>query len=165
MTKKGKELEEIINQTIFNYSKLKVALFTKAEANVIVLQKINNKQIRGIINKKGISDYFGVYNGLYIEFEAKQTIAMKFSLNQIKDHQLARLYQVSQHQGISFIVLYFISLKRFFILTLNMIEEWLALKKSKQIPFAYFQENALEIFIDHNMNLDLITGINHLLTN
>ncbi|MBF0848696.1 Holliday junction resolvase RecU, partial [Streptococcus danieliae] len=51
------------------------------------------------------TDYNGLWNGKYIDFEAKETSSdTSFSLSNIHDHQIEHMINVYKHGGISFVV-------------------------------------------------------------
>ncbi|WP_237238229.1 Holliday junction resolvase RecU [Spiroplasma citri] len=109
-------------------------------------------------------DYYGLYQGHYIEFEANETNKQKFNLNNIKTHQLQQLALVHNHHGISFIIIiYFYSYNRYFILSYQKLTEWIKLMPTKQIPLSYFIENGHELFLVFPNFLDFEPILNQLI--
>ena len=53
------------------------------------------------------TDYNGIYNGKYIDFEAKETESPSFSFTHIFPHQIEHLINIKRHGGIAFVIIYF----------------------------------------------------------
>ena len=77
------------------------------------------------------TDYNGVYQGRYIDFEAKETKnTTSFPFKNFHQHQIDHMEQCIAQQGICFVLLWFSSLKRcFFFSGENLITHW----KTKQL--------------------------------
>ncbi len=89
------------------------------------------------------TDYNGLYNGKYIDFEAKETKSnTSFSLNNIHPHQIKHLENIHNHQGIAFIIVRFTNLNETYLLTAKDLLDYLKTTEKKSIPLTYFKEKA-----------------------
>ncbi|ELL44960.1 Holliday junction resolvase RecU [Spiroplasma melliferum] len=160
---RGMFLESLLNYTIQKYFDNNTSLFFKRPVNIIPLEKYQHLITKSYFKTKTGCDYYGLYQGHYIEFEAKETNQQKFNLNNIKTHQLQQLALVHNHHGISFIIIYFHSYDRYFILSYQKLTEWIKLMPTKQIPLSYFIENGHELFLVFPNFLDFEPILNQLI--
>lgn len=62
----------------------------------------------GYYKQASTTDFNGIYNGKYIDFEAKETKnKTSFPLANIHDHQVAHMQSVVEHGGICFLIIRF----------------------------------------------------------
>lgn len=144
---RGMMLESIINKTINIYKKNKVALFHKKEVPIKFskIQESNGKLkiSEGRIERKSTTDYYGVYKGMFIAFEAKSTKLNSLPINNIKDHQLQYLFDVKEMGGKSFFIVCFQKFDEYFIIhpeTISSLE-----RKSLSIEIARDQGIRIEL--------------------
>ena len=136
---RGMFLEEIINRTIDFYKKNDIAIFHKKNLDIkfLKIEEINRRKIikNGFIEKKSTADYYGIYKGKYISFEAKSTNLNSLPISNIKDHQLNYLYKILKHKGIAFILIFFAKFNRVFILFIDSLQYLEINKKSISLEF------------------------------
>ncbi len=137
----GMFLETLLNRTSDYYLQNHKLLFFKRNLP-ITIYKNNNGNIIGKLTNKSQTDYYGVYEGRYIDFEAKQTSKDVFYLKNIKQHQLDHLKIINEINGISFLVLYFLKFDEFFCIDY----EKLITAKSK-LTREWCKNNGFEIFL------------------
>ncbi len=65
------------------------------------------------------TDYNGIYKGKYIDYEAKQTNALSFNYELISKHQVDHLVKVDKHGGIAFVIIYFKSINKVYIIDIK----------------------------------------------
>ncbi|QJR44027.1 Holliday junction resolvase RecU [Mycoplasma miroungirhinis] len=140
---RGMLLESIINKTNEKYYINKIAFCHKKELN-IKFKKIVNKNEKleakdANIFSKSTVDYYGVYKGKFIAFEAKETDSKTFSLNNIKKHQHNYLLDVTKFGGIGFYIIFFKHFDSF--LFINCLEMDKIFKNKKSLSF----EEAIKI--------------------
>lgn len=135
---KGMFLEEIINNTIMWLDKNEKALFFKRNLPIKIYKKINNN-INGKLYEKSQTDYYGVYKGFYIDFEAKQTNDDFFKYSNLKNHQYEHLLKVKKYLGISFIIIYFNRKEDFFSVDFEKIK-----LIDKKISYEWCLQNAFK---------------------
>lgn len=121
---KGMLLESIINRTILYYEQEGIALFHKKYLD-IRLKRVRSRMphiVDGQLIRKSTVDYYGIYQGRYIAFEAKSVDQDHFPLANIRPHQLQYLRAVEQHNGISFIILFYRVEQKFYLLYTSTLQ-------------------------------------------
>lgn len=145
---KGMLLETIINKTIKLYAKNDIAIFHKKDVSIkfgsIEKNGLQLKVKNGYITKKSTTDYYGIYKGKFVTFEAKSTQKESLPLNNIQEHQIKYMNDIDKHNGISFLIIGFNSLNRYFMLKPSNLE--LLDKKRINIDFV----------VNHGIELELI---------
>ena len=144
---RGMMLESIINRTINVYKKNGIALFHKKEIP-IKFSKISDsdgklKIQEGRIESKSTTDYYGVYKGGFIAFEAKSTKLNSLPISNIKEHQLKYLFDVLNMGGKAFFIVCFQKYDEYFIIspdTISSLE-----RKSLSIDIARKEGIKLEL--------------------
>ncbi len=110
---KGMFLETFINQTLKFYWDHQICWIRKQNL-FVAPTKIVNKDIVGKLNYKNDVDYYGIYQGIFICFEAKQTLKERFLLSNIKPHQWEFLHNIDHYHGIAFLILSFLNTNEIF---------------------------------------------------
>ena len=108
------------------------------------------------------TDYNGVYKGKYIDFEAKETKSKtSFPIKNIHEHQILHLNKAREHGGISFIIVYFSSLGKIFLLDSVKVDYFYNRSKTgkKSISLEEFEENAYFIKEGYRKPVDYIKVI------
>ncbi len=126
MKNRGMLLESILNATINLYKKNDIALFHKKEIPIsfgkIIKDKKAIKLDNAFIKSKSTSDYYGVYKGKFITFEAKSTNLKSLPLSNIKHHQRKYLNDVQNHGGIAFYIISYKTYDKYFLVHTDVIE-------------------------------------------
>jgi recombination protein U len=110
---RGMTLEEDLNITNEYYRENNIALIHKKPTPVQIVQVEYPKRSAAVIKEAyfkqaSTTDYNGVYQGRYIDFEAKETkLRSSFPLKNFHDHQIKHISSVIQQKGISFVILRF----------------------------------------------------------
>ena len=92
------------------------------------------------------TDYNGLYNGKYIDFEAKETKNnTSFTLSNIHEHQIKHLENIDNNGGISFIIVRFTKINETYILETRLLKEFINNSNRKSIPIDYFKEKGFLI--------------------
>lgn len=140
-------LESILNKTISLYDKNDIALFHKKEIPIsfssIKEDKGRLSISNGIIKSKSTTDYYGVYNGLFVAFEAKSTKLNSLPIANIKQHQLNYLYKIIKMGGKAFFIINFQKFDEYFLIhpdTINNLD-----RKSLPIDIARKEGISLEL--------------------
>ncbi len=140
---RGMSLEDDLNITNQYYIDSKIAFIYK-KPTPIKLVKVdykNEKITEAYFEKPSTTDYNGLYNGYYIDFEAKETINIKgFPLINIHKHQIEHINNIYLNKGICFLIVRFTKLNKTYLLMakdfINYVNEY----KNSYIPIEYFQE-------------------------
>ena len=156
---RGMTLEEDINLTNDYYKEKKIALIYKKPIPIKVL-KINNTKTRildGFYEKKSTLDYSGIYNEKYIEFDAKETNSKtSFPISNIHIHQIEHIKNILYYKGITFLIIRFNYYNKTFLISGNILIDFLNTNKRKSIPYDFFVNNCQEIKIKYAPRLDYL---------
>lgn len=137
---RGMLFEKIINTTINFYKQNKLALFHKKELT-FKFQKIEKNDKRNFatnsyISEKSTVDYYGIYKGIFIAFEAKSVEEDLFAINQIKKHQWKYLENINYHSGVAFLFIFFKNKEKIFLIPFKNLEDFQNKKKHIKISDA-----------------------------
>lgn len=109
------------------------------------------------------TDYNGIYNGKYIDFEAKETKSKtSFSLSNIHAHQIKHLINVKNKGAISFLIVRFTTLNETYFLSTEALEQFIKNYERKSIPIDFFRNYGTIIKMKYSPRIDYIEIINKL---
>lgn len=119
---RGMSFENIINETNEYYLSHNVAMIHKKPIPIQIV-KVDYPSRTGAVIKEAYykvpstTDYNGIYKGKHIDFEAKESVSKtSFPIANIHMHQIAHLSSISEHGGISFIIIHFKTLDEIYLL-------------------------------------------------
>lgn len=165
---RGMELEEDINFSNKYYLNNDIAVIHKKPIPIQIVEVNYPNRSSAMITKAfyktpSTTDYNGLWNGKYIDFEAKETnSATSFSLNNIHEHQIEHMQKVLIHGGITFIIVRFKKIDKTFILPFKKFIFFYDRAKNggrKSIKLSEFEETAFELSFNYKIRLDYITII------
>lgn len=108
------------------------------------------------------TDFNGVFDGLYIDFDAKETNSgTSMPLKNVHPHQIEHLRGVDQHGGIAFLIVHFKKYNQYFLLPARVLFEYWDLqdheeKGRKSIPYQTFLDRAFLIPFGYQPRLDYL---------
>lgn len=109
------------------------------------------------------TDYNGIYKGKYLDFEAKETNSKtSFSLSNIHSHQIKHLIDVKRHGAISFLIVRFNTLNETYLLSTDLLEQFIKNYERKSIPLSFFKEYGKIIKVKYSPRIDYLEVINNL---
>ena len=165
---RGMELEEDINFANKYYLNNDIAVIHKKPIPIQIVEVNYPSRSSAMITKAfyktpSTTDYNGLWNGKYIDFEAKETnSATSFSLNNIHEHQIEHMQKILNHGGITFIIVRFKKIDKTFILPFKKFIFFYDRAKNggrKSIKLSEFEETAFELSFNYKIRLDYITII------
>ena len=165
---RGMELEEDINFANKYYLNNDIAVIHKKPIPIQIVEVNYPNRSSTMITKAfyktpSTTDYNGLWNGKYIDFEAKETnSATSFSLNNIHEHQIEHMQKILNHGGITFIIVRFKKIDKTFILPFKKFIFFYDRAKNggrKSIKLSEFEETAFELSFNYKIRLDYITII------
>ena len=165
---RGMELEEDINFANKYYLNNDIAVIHKKPIPIQIVEVNYPSRSSAMITKAfyktpSTTDYNGLWNGKYIDFEAKETnSATSFSLNNIHDHQIEHMQKILDHGGITFIIVRFKKIDRTFILPFKnfiFFHDRAISGGRKSIKLSEFEETAFELSFNYKIRLDYLTII------
>lgn len=162
---RGMSLESDINLANEYYKVNNIAYIYK-KPTPIKLVKVDYKI--GLIKEAyfetpSTTDYNGIYNGKYVDFEAKETNSKtSFALANIHKHQIKHLIDVKNMGAISFLIVRFNNLNETYFLTTEKLESFINKNERKSIPIDFFKEYGTIIKTKYSPRIDYIEVINKL---
>lgn len=164
---RGMSLEQDINETNIYYRNNNIAIIYK-KPTPITINKVDYQSRNNAVIKEAhfivpsTTDYNGVYKGLYIDFEAKETRQNYFPLSNIHSHQIEHLRKIKDCGGIGFIIVRFVKNNENYLLTIEQLDNFINNYTRKSIPKEYFVEKGHLIKLGYNPYLDYLKVIDNL---
>ena len=159
---RGMNLESDINDTNNYYLTNDIAIIYK-KPTPITINKVDFKSRKDAIITEAhfkipsTTDYNGIYQGKYIDFEAKETKSTtSFPLNNIHKHQIEHLEKIYKHGGIGFIIVRFSKLNKTYLLFIEDLINFSNTNTRVSIPIDYFNKYAHLIKEGLNPRLDYL---------
>ena len=165
---RGMGLESDINLTNQYYIDNKKAYIYK-KPTPIQVTKIDYKNNSIIIKEAffkepSTTDYNGLYKGMYIDFEAKETTnKTSFPLANIHKHQINHIRNIKDNGGIVFLIVRFVSLNKDFILMGKDFIDFIDNNDRKSIPISYFEEKGYILDISYIPRIDYLKVIDRII--
>lgn len=169
---RGKTLEDEINDTNHFYKTNKLAIIHKKPVPIQIVKVEYPSRSAAVIKEAyfrtpSTTDYNGVWNGYYIDFEAKETESKtSFPLKNIHTHQITHMQEVKEQNGIPFMIVRFSSLERYFLLPIDVImKAWSEMEKGgrKSIPLKTIEQHAYELELGIHPKIDYLSVLEKLL--
>ena len=162
---RGMTLEEDLNVTNEYYRESDIAIIYK-KPTPITIHKVDYVSRKDAIIKDArftipsTTDYNGIYQGKYIDFEAKETAhKTSFPLSNIHEHQIVHLRRIIKHGGIGFLIVRFTSYDETYLLKGEDFFRFIDQEKRKSIPRTYFQKYGIAIPLGLRPRLDYLKFI------
>lgn len=111
--KRGMSFEEAIDKSNEYYLNHHIAVIHKKPTPVQIVKVDYPKRSKAVIKEAyfktpSTTDYNGIYQGMHIDFEAKETKnKTSFPLNNIHPHQVEHMKNVSEQLGTCFLLIHF----------------------------------------------------------
>ncbi|KDE42943.1 endonuclease [Metamycoplasma hyosynoviae] len=125
---RGMLLEKLINQTNIFYLQNDICIVHKKNLDIKFKSTYVDKDILKTENahivSKSTVDYYGIYKGKFLAFEAKSTEQKNFSLSNIKMHQINYLSEISKHKGLAFWIFFFKIQNQFVLILHDKLLQW-----------------------------------------
>lgn len=145
---RGMSLEEMINASNQYYLQHQIAVIHKKPTpiqivNVSYPRRSAAKITEAYFRQASTTDYNGIYQGYYIDFEAKETKnKTRFPLDNLKAHQLEHMAQCYQQGGIVFLLISFVSYGEVYLLPYPTLKTLIQDSKRKSLSYKIIQEKA-----------------------
>ncbi len=150
--KRGMNFEAEINATNDYYLMHGLAVIHKKPTPIQIVkvdypQRSRAKITEAYFRQASTTDYSGVYQGHYLDFEAKETQnKTSFPLKNFHDHQIVHMENVLAQEGIAFVLLHFSTLSRTFLLKASdLIPFFKTNKGQKSIALAFIEAKGYEL--------------------
>lgn len=165
---RGQTLEDELNASNEYYLSQNIAVIHKKPVPIQVVNVNYPSRSAAVITEAyfrtpSTTDYNGVWNGKYIDFEAKETRnKTSFPLQNLHAHQVEHMKKVYAQNGIPFLIIRFSTLDRYFILPFEvMIEKWNRMQDGgrKSIALQEFEAEAVEMKLGYRPMIDYLKGL------
>jgi recombination protein U len=167
---RGMTLEEDLNETNQYYLTHGIAVIHKKPTPVQIVDVHYPQRSAAVIKEAyfkqpSTTDYNGVYQGKYIDFEAKETRnKTSFPLQNFHEHQIHHMKQVYEQKGIVFVILRFSTTEEFYYLPFSsLLDFWERMIKGgrKSITKSEVEQNGYKIPIGLNPRIDYLNIVHH----
>lgn len=171
---RGKVLEDAIDEANKYYLSNQRAVIHKKPVPIQIVNVEYPSRSAAVIKEAyfrtpSTTDYNGVFNGCYIDFDAKETKnKTSFPLSNVHAHQISHMRASTLQGGICFLLIRFSTLNRYFVLPFEVIDSaWTAMETGsrKSIPLETFELQAIEIKEGYLPRLDYLKAVAALLPN
>jgi recombination protein U len=168
---RGMTFEAMINESNEYYLHHNIAVIHKKPIPIQIVKVDYPSRSAAVIKEAyykipSTTDYNGVYNGFYIDFEAKETQnKTSFPLSNIHTHQIQHLQQVHDHGGISFVLLHLKYIDEIYLLESTDLVRYhnRSEKGRKSITFAEIKEKGYQIKEGFTPRIDYLKVVDHLI--
>lgn len=169
---RGKSLEDDLNETNMFYLQQNLAIIHKKPVPIQIVKVDYPARSAAVIREAyfrtpSTTDYNGVYNGYYVDFEAKETDSKtSFPLKNIHPHQMEHMKSVLHQRGIAFFIIRFSMLQRNFVVRYDVVAQFYNNMNNggrKSIPFTVFETEAIEIHEGYLPRLDYLQAVDVLI--
>ena len=148
-SKRGMSLEEDLNESNIYYLEHNIAVIHKKPTPIQVVHvdyplRSMAKITEAYYKTPSTTDYNGIYNGYYIDFEAKETTSKtSFPLKNIHPHQVEHLKKIIEHGWIGFLIVLFKNLNQYYLLPFDVLNKYWSNMDTdrKSIPIEEFNNN------------------------
>ncbi|HEY4400034.1 MAG TPA: Holliday junction resolvase RecU [Lactobacillaceae bacterium] len=142
-SKRGIGLEDEINEANAYYLANNLAVIHKKPTPITIVKvdypnRAMAKITEAYFNKASTTDYNGLYQGKYIDFDAKETRnKTNFPLKNFHEHQMLHLKRILIQGGVGFVIIRFTSLDESYVYPAEaLIAHYEAKDGKKSIPYA-----------------------------
>lgn len=149
---RGMSFESAINATNDYYLAHGIAVIHKKPTPIQIVKvdypkRSRAKIVEAYFRQASTTDYSGVYNGHYIDFEAKETRQKTaMPLKNFHDHQIDHMKRVIDQKGICFVLMHFSTLKQTYYLPAQHLIDFYQVESSKgSMPLTFIQQHGFAI--------------------
>lgn len=166
----GKDLEDDLNRSNQTYRTMDKAIIHKKPTPISVVHVSYPKRSRAKITEAyytipSTTDYCGVYQGRYIDYEAKETQSeTRFDLSLIHQHQYDHLIHISKHGGIAFLVIRFTRLRKDYVLSIHDLVAFKATSSRKSIPVEWIDKHAYPVPYRYKVPCDYLDAVESMMS-
>lgn len=144
---RGMSFEEQINESNQYYLQHNIAVIHKKPTPIQVVKVSYPKRSAARITeayyrKASTTDYNGVYQGKYIDFEAKETRnKTHFPLSNFPEHQRSHMSQCCQQGGLAFLLIKFSTLNEVYLVPYQEIEDFLQKEEAQSLTYNFIKKH------------------------
>ena len=109
------------------------------------------------------TDYNGIYNGMYIDFEAKETQSNLFSFTHIYKHQVEHLVSVKKLGGIAFVIIYYRMYGEIYIIDIDTFNDLYINGPRKSISYDTANKIGIKVNQGYTPPIDYLKSVDLLI--
>lgn len=162
--KRGDALEDMILLSNDYYLKNDIARIDKAATPVKVVEIDGKGSItKAFFEKKATVDFYGIAQGVFMTFDAKETHLKNFPLKNIHPHQIDYMKNINTHGGLTFLIVHFKCYDDFYLLPFEILFDYYQASKKghrKSIPYSEMIDHLKIRFISGGI-LHYLEAVNH----
>ena len=163
----GTDFEDNINESNEYYLNKNIAVIYKKPTPVQIVKvdypaRNKAKIVEAYYKTPSTTDYNGIYNEKYLDFEAKSCKELNFSFERIYEHQIRHLEKIDNLGGIAFLMVEFSSINEVYILPAKLLLEKYEESLNggrKSIPYDYIKDNGYLVKQGFNPRLDYLDAV------
>ncbi|MBM6613739.1 Holliday junction resolvase RecU [Desemzia sp. RIT804] len=168
---RGMSLEDDINDSNISYLRQERAVIHKKPTPIQIVNVDYPKRSAAVIKEAyfrqaSTTDYNGVYRGLYLDFEAKETKnKLSFPLKNFHQHQITHMHQCLKQKGICFVILRFSSTNRLFLLEAKQLLTYWEKQADgrKSIPVSELEKVGYEMYYGFSPRIPYLDVVDQLI--
>ena len=137
---RGSTLEDLINRSNEQYLEKGLALIQKIPTPItpVRIDKEHRHITLDYFDQKSTVDYIGAVQGIPVCFDAKESAADTFALQNIHEHQVSFMEKFEEQGGISFMILFYTARNELFYLPYaDMRKFWDRARQGGRKSFRY----------------------------
>lgn len=164
-SRRGMSLEDDLNDTNKYYLDADIAAVYKKPTPITIVtvdykSRSTAKITEAYFQTPSTTDYNGVYKGLYLDFEAKETHSnTSLVLSMIHPHQLTHMERVIKHNGVAFLIVRFAGLDETYFVFAEKLLGFIKTTTRKSVPHDWFVQNGYLIPYKYNIKVDYLKVI------
>lgn len=169
---RGMTLEAELNASNQYYRAAKRAVIYKKPTPIQIVKVDYPQRSQAVIKEAyfktpSTTDYNGVYQGYYIDFDAKETKnKQSFPLKNFHPHQIAHLNACLDQGGICFALIRFVTLNRLFVYPVSALNQWWQASQQagrKSIPLKAIEDASFELHPQLQPLIPYLDGVDWLI--
>lgn len=147
---RGMSLEERLNKSNEYYLTHNLAVIHKKPTPIQVVRVDYPRRSAARITEAyyrhaSTTDYNGVYQGKYIDFEAKETKnKTSFPLSNLPEHQREHMLSCLDQGGIAFLIVSFSELDEIYLLPYQYIHQYIKNNDKQSLTYDFIKDNGYE---------------------
>ena len=160
---RGSQFENMINSTNEKYRELRLALVQKIPTPIKPVEIDNDRHITlAYFEKKSTVDYIGVVQSFPVCFDAKECSNETFQMLNVHEHQYQFMEDFESQGGISFLLIHFSSVDKYYYMTFFELKKYYARAASGEKKSFHISELNPEYFLEPKFGVELhyLEGLN-----
>ena len=164
---RGMVFEHALNRSNEYYRNRDIAYIYKKPTPVQIVKVDYQKRssariVEAYYQTPSTTDYNGIYKGYYIDYEAKETNNKTFPFKNIFPHQINHLKNCKRHGGIAFVIIFFRTYDKIYIIDINEFLKYYESDEKKSISMDKISEIGVEVKIGYTPEIDYLKAVDEL---